>query len=90
MPRRKFREGEELHRVLGVPALFGTAYGNVGSSIYYALGVVAASAMGATPLVFVLTGLLFMSTAWTYAEATAALPEAEAPRASRGAPSTSS
>lgn len=76
MPRRKFREGEELHRVLGVPALFSTAYGNVGSSIYYALGVVAASAMGATPIVFVLTGLLFMCTAWTYAEATAALPEA--------------
>jgi len=62
--------------VLGVPALFSTAYGNVGSSIYYALGVVAASAMGATPLVFLATGLLFVCTAWTYAEATAAMPEA--------------
>lgn len=76
MARRKHREGEELHRVLGVPALFSTAYGNVGSSIYYALGVVAAAALGATPLVFVVTGLLFLTTAWTYAEATAALPEA--------------
>ncbi len=76
MPRRKFREGESFNRVLGVPALFSTAYGNVGSSIYYALGVVAASAMGATPIVFLLTGMLFMSIAWTYAEATAALPEA--------------
>ncbi len=65
-----------MHKVLGVPALFSTAYGNVGSSIYYALGVVAASALGATPLVFVLTGLLFVTTAWTYAEATAAMPEA--------------
>ncbi len=76
MARRKHREGEELHRVLGVPALFSTAYGNVGSSIYYALGVVAASAMGATPIVFVLTGMLFITIAWSYAEATAALPEA--------------
>ena len=76
MARRKLREGEGLHKVLGVPALFSTAYGNVGSSIYYALGVVAVSAMGATPIVFVLTGLLFMCTAWSYAEATAAMPEA--------------
>jgi APA family basic amino acid/polyamine antiporter len=76
MSRRKYREGEGLNKVLGVPALFSTAYGNVGSSIYYALGVVALSAMGATPLVFVITGLLFVTTAWTYAEATAAMPEA--------------
>jgi APA family basic amino acid/polyamine antiporter len=76
MARRKHREGEELQRVLGVPALFSTAYGNVGSSIYYALGVVAASALGATPIVFVLTGMLFVTIAWSYAEATAALPEA--------------
>ena len=76
MARRKHREGAGLHKVLGVPALFSTAYGNVGSSIYYALGVVALSAMGLTPVVFLLTGLLFMTTAWSYAEATAALPEA--------------
>ena len=38
MARRKKREGQSLHKVLGVPALFSTAYGNVGSSIYYALG----------------------------------------------------
>ena len=76
MARRKFREGDSLHKVLGVPALFSTAYGNVGSSIYYALGVVAAAALGATPIVFLLTGLLFMTTAWSYAEATAAMPEA--------------
>ncbi|HTX69497.1 MAG TPA: universal stress protein [Thermoleophilia bacterium] len=76
MARRKHREGESLHKVLGVPALFSTAYGNVGSSIYYALGVVAAWAMGLTPVVFTLTGLLFVTTAWSYAEATAMLPEA--------------
>ena len=76
MARRKTREGQSLHKVLGVPALFSTAYGNVGSSIYYALGVVAAYAMGLTPVVFTLTGLLFVTTAWSYAEATAMLPEA--------------
>jgi APA family basic amino acid/polyamine antiporter len=62
--------------VLGVSALFSTAYGNVGSSIYYALGVVAAAALGLTPLVFVITGVLFIATAWSYSEATAAMPEA--------------
>ena len=76
MARRKRRDGNSLHKVLGVGALFSTAYGNVGSSIYYALGVVAAAAMGLTPVVFVLTGLLFIATAWSYSEATAAIPEA--------------
>ena len=76
MARRKLREGQGLQRVLGVPALFSTAYGNVGSSIYYALGVVALWALGVTPAVFLLTGLLFCTTAWSYAEATAMVPEA--------------
>jgi len=74
--RRKKREGQSLHKVLGVPALFSTAYGNVGSSIYYALGFVAVSAMGLTPAVFMLTGLLFVTTAFSYAEATTMFPEA--------------
>jgi basic amino acid/polyamine antiporter, APA family len=74
--RRKSREGHSLHKVLGVGALFSTAYGNVGSSIYYALGVVAVAALGLTPAVFVITGCLFVATAWSYSEATAAMPEA--------------
>jgi hypothetical protein len=41
-----------LRRVLGTSALFSTAYGNVGSSIYYALGLVASYALGLTPIVF--------------------------------------
>ncbi|PZS11183.1 MAG: universal stress protein UspA [Solirubrobacterales bacterium] len=65
-----------LQRVLGVNALFSTAYGNVGSSIYYALGLVASFALGLTPVVFVLTGVIFYLTAATYAEATAMYPEA--------------
>jgi APA family basic amino acid/polyamine antiporter len=65
-----------LHRVLGVPGLFGSAYGNVGSSIYYALGVTALFALGLTPLVFIVSGIFFGATALTYAEGTAALPQA--------------
>jgi APA family basic amino acid/polyamine antiporter len=65
-----------LQRVLGVNALFATAYGNVGSSIYYALGLVASFALGLTPLVFVITGVFFFMTAATYAEATTMYPEA--------------
>jgi APA family basic amino acid/polyamine antiporter len=65
-----------LQRVLGVNALFSTAYGNVGSSIYYALGLVASYALGLTPVVFVITGFIFYLTAATYAEATSMFPEA--------------
>src|ERR1700704_970449 len=70
------RRLEGLRRVLGTSALFSTAYGNVGSSIYYALGLVASYALGLTPVVFVLTGVIFYLTAATYAEATAMYPEA--------------
>jgi basic amino acid/polyamine antiporter, APA family len=65
-----------LRRVLGTSALFSTAYGNVGSSIYYALGLVASYALGLTPIVFLITGAIFYLTAATYAEATAMFPEA--------------
>jgi len=73
-PRRikRFR----LRRVLGIPAVFSAGYGNVGSSIYYALGIVALVAMGATPVALGVAGVLFIFTALTYAEGTAALPEA--------------
>jgi basic amino acid/polyamine antiporter, APA family len=65
-----------MERVLGTPALFATAYGNVGSSIYYALGLTAVYALGLTPLVFVVAGAVFAMTAATYAEGTARFPEA--------------
>jgi APA family basic amino acid/polyamine antiporter len=74
MPRRRRQQG--LERVLGTPALFATAYGNVGSSIYYALGLVAGIALGLTPLVFVISGMIFAATAATYAEGTVRYPEA--------------
>src|SRR6201986_4735844 len=65
-----------LQRVLGTNALFATAYGNVGSSIYYALGLVASFALGLTPIVFIIAGGIFYLTAATYAEATSMYPEA--------------
>ena len=37
-----------LRRVLGVPAVFSTGYGNIGSSIYYALGIVVLEATGSS------------------------------------------
>jgi basic amino acid/polyamine antiporter, APA family len=75
VPRRRRRE-QGLERVLGAPALFATVYGNVGSSIYYALGVTAVFALGLTPLVFLIAGVIFAATALTYAEGTVRYPEA--------------
>ena len=73
----RFRpKGLGLERVLGVGALFSTAYGNVGSSIYYALGVVAVFALGLTPVVYLIAGVIFVMTAMTYTEATTNFPEA--------------
>jgi APA family basic amino acid/polyamine antiporter len=75
MAERHPRE-ESLRRVHGVGALFSAAYGNVGSSIYYALGVTAAFALGLTPLAFVVAGVIFAFTAASYAEGTVMFPEA--------------
>jgi APA family basic amino acid/polyamine antiporter len=69
-------ETHGLRRTVGLGGLFATAYGNVGSSIYYALGIVAAYALGMTPIIFMVAGGLFALTAKTYAEGAAMLPEA--------------
>src|SRR5579875_406662 len=65
-----------LRKSVGVSGMFATAYGNVGSSIYYALGLVAAHALGLTPLVFLFAGALFALTAKAYAEGASMFPEA--------------
>ncbi len=75
MAERHPRE-QALRRVHGTGALFAAAYGNVGSSIYYALGVVAAFALGLTPVTFLIAGVIFACTAATYVEATVMYPEA--------------
>src|SRR5215208_5410190 len=64
-----------IERRLGAPRLFATAYSTVGSSIYFALGVVAAFALGLTPLVFLVAGLLFVITTLTYFEGMTLYPE---------------
>jgi basic amino acid/polyamine antiporter, APA family len=75
MAERHPRE-ESLRRVHGTGALFSAAYGNVGSTPYYALGVTAAFALGLTPIAFVIAGVIFLCTAATYMEGTVMHPEA--------------
>ena len=64
-----------FQRVLDAPALFSVAYGEIASSLYFALGIVAAHALGLTPLVLLGAGIFFLIVSLSYAEATAALPE---------------
>lgn len=71
MPRRL----PGLVRGLTGESLASVAYGEVGSSIYFALGVVALFALGLTPWVLLAVGTLFMLVALSYAEGTAAIPE---------------
>src|SRR5213592_3423048 len=69
------RKLPHLQRVLDAPALASVAYGEIASSIYFALGVLAANALGFTPLVLLGVGVLFLVVSLSYAEGTAALPE---------------
>ncbi|HEY7398550.1 MAG TPA: universal stress protein [Gaiellaceae bacterium] len=64
-----------FRRELDARALFSVAYGEVASSIYFALGVIAANALGFTPIVLLGVGVLFLVVSLSYAEGTAALPE---------------
>ena len=64
-----------LKRELDARALYSVAYGEIASSIYFALGVIAAHALGFTPLVLLVVGVLFLIVSLSYAEGTAALPE---------------
>ena len=64
-----------FQRVLDAPALFSVAYGEIASSIYFALGIVAAHALGFTPVVLLGAGIFFLIVSLSYAEGTAALPE---------------
>jgi len=70
---RKLRGFE---RVLDAPTLFAVAYGEIASSLYIALGIVAGVALGLTPLVLLVAGAAFVLVSLSYAEGTTALPEA--------------
>lgn len=65
-----------LKRLIGTAALFSIGYGDVGSSIYYALGVTAFWALGAAPIAIAIAGVFFAFTVFTYAELSSAIPEA--------------
>jgi basic amino acid/polyamine antiporter, APA family len=69
------RKLPRLQRALDAPALASVAYGEIASSIYFALGVIALHALGLTPAVLGLVGLLFIVVALSYAEGTAAIRE---------------
>ena len=64
-----------LQRVLDVPSLAAVAYGEIASSLYFALGVVAIYALGFTPWVLLAVGVLFLLVSLSYAEGTSAIPE---------------
>lgn len=64
-----------MRRILGVKELFAVGYGDLGSSIYYALGITAMFALGATPIALILAGLVFTCTALTYAEMSSVIKE---------------
>ncbi len=68
-------EKKSLRRALGALELFAVGYGDVGSSIYYALGLTALYALGATPIALAIAGLIFICTALTYAEMATTFPE---------------
>jgi APA family basic amino acid/polyamine antiporter len=69
------RKLPRLERVLDAPALFSIAYGEIASSIYFALGIITFRALGFTPAVLLATGLLFLVVSLSYAEGTAAIRE---------------
>src|SRR5919108_1373818 len=71
MPRRF----AGLRPVLGAGSIASVAYGEVASSLYFALGIVALYALGLTPWVLLTVGSLFLVVAFSYAEGTAAIPE---------------
>ena len=70
------RKIPSLGRFLGAPSLYAMAYGEISSSLYYALGITAVYALSLTPLVFLAAGLLFAFAAAAYAEGGATIPEA--------------
>ena len=69
------RKIPSLGRFLGAPSLYAMAYGEISSSLYYALGITAVYALSLTPVVFLAAGLLFALAAAAYAEGGATIPE---------------
>jgi APA family basic amino acid/polyamine antiporter len=69
------RKLPRLQRVLDAPALFSIAYGEIASSIYFALGIIAFHALGFAPAVLLAVGVLFLIVSLSYAEGTTTIRE---------------
>jgi APA family basic amino acid/polyamine antiporter len=69
------RKLPRFERALDAPALASVAYGEIASSIYFALGIVALHALGLAPWVLLVMGALFLVVALSYAEGTTSIPE---------------
>src|SRR5919201_453688 len=69
------RKLPRLQRVLTAPALFSITYGEIASSIYFALGIIAFHALGFTPADLLVAGVLFLLVSLSYAEGTSAIRE---------------
>ncbi len=62
------RTAHFVARTVGSPVLFSVLYTILAGAIYFVLGVVAGYALGLTPLVFVLAGVMYLLAAMTYME----------------------
>ena len=66
------RKLPRIQRALGAPVLASVAYGEIASSLYFALGIVAFYALGMTPVVLAVVGLVFLIVTASYVEGTTA------------------
>src|SRR5438477_2098998 len=66
------RKLPRIQRALDAPVLASVAYGEVASSLYFALGIIAFHALGMTPVVLAFVGLLFLVVTASYVEGTTA------------------
>ncbi len=64
-----------LKRVLGARSVAAVAYGEIGASLFIALGIVAFLAGGLLPWVLLGVGCIFFLVSLSYAEGVAAIPE---------------
>ena len=69
------RKLPQLERELDARSIFSVAYGEIASSIYFALGIVVAHALGLAPLVLLAMGALFLLVAASYAEGATMMEE---------------
>jgi len=74
------RRFEGLTRALGGISLASVAYGEIGSSLIFALGIVALYAVGLTPWVLLAVGLLVLTVTLSYAEGASAMPAIFGPK----------